>query len=109
MHRIYICLDAVVNNLLIYALPSGELGNTTGNLQPPPQPSCRISNFPLQSWVNIAVSVYNRAIDVYMDGKLQRSCVLAGTPMFPEDGINTLTLGFAGGGSCRVWLVALRS
>ena len=88
----YISLDAVVNNLLIYALPSGELGNGNGNLQPPPEPSCRISNFPLQSWVNIGVSVYNRAIDVYMDGKLVRTCPLINVAA-PISGTDIVTTG----------------
>jgi hypothetical protein len=37
---------------------------------------CKVSNFPIQSWVNISVSVYNRAVDVYIDGKLVKTCPL---------------------------------
>lgn len=36
--------------------------------------TCSVTNFPLQTWVNISVSVYNRAIDLYIDGKLIRTC-----------------------------------
>ena len=36
--------------------------------------TCSVTNFPLQTWVNISVSVYNRAIDVYIDGKLIKTC-----------------------------------
>ena len=36
--------------------------------------TCNVTNFPLQTWVNISVSVYNRAIDVYIDGKLIKTC-----------------------------------
>ena len=39
-------------------------------------PTCSITNFPVQSWVNISISVYNRAVDVYIDGKLVRTCSL---------------------------------
>ena len=38
--------------------------------------TCSITNFPVQSWVNISISVYNRAVDVYIDGKLVRTCSL---------------------------------
>jgi hypothetical protein len=36
--------------------------------------TCNVTNFPLQTWVNISISVYNRAIDVYIDGKLIKTC-----------------------------------
>jgi hypothetical protein len=38
--------------------------------------SCDISELPLQRWVNIAVAVNGKIVDVYIDGKLSRSCVL---------------------------------
>jgi hypothetical protein len=89
----YIALDAVVNNLLIYALPYGEIQTSgNGNLQPPPNASCKVSNFPIQSWVNIGVSVYNRAIDVYMDGKLVRTCPLINVAA-PISGTDIVTTG----------------
>jgi len=39
--------------------------------------TCGVTNFPLQTWVNISVSVYNRAIDVYIDGKLIKTCSMS--------------------------------
>lgn len=42
--------------------------------------TCRVSNIPLQKWVNLIVSVYGRSLDVYVDGKLVRTCVLPGVP-----------------------------
>jgi hypothetical protein len=39
---------------------------------------CTIKNFPLQSWVNLTISLYGRTLDVYIDGKLVRTCVLPG-------------------------------
>lgn len=38
--------------------------------------SCDISEIPLQRWVNITVAVNGKIVDVYIDGKLSRSCVL---------------------------------
>lgn len=39
---------------------------------------CTIENFPLQSWVNLIISLYGKTLDVYIDGKLVRTCVLPG-------------------------------
>ena len=39
---------------------------------------CPIQNFPLQKWVNLIVSAYGRTLDVYIDGKLIKTCVLPG-------------------------------
>lgn len=41
---------------------------------------CWINNIPLQAWTNIIVSVNNRAMDLYLDGKLVRTCILPGVP-----------------------------
>lgn len=38
--------------------------------------SCDLPEVPLQRWVNITVAVNGKTVDVYMDGKLARSCVL---------------------------------
>lgn len=45
-----------------------------------PNEGCDISNIPLQKWVHIAYVLNNRTVDIYVDGKLERSCVLRGVP-----------------------------
>ena len=40
--------------------------------------SCGISNVPIQRWCNLLMSVYGRTLDLYLDGKLVRTCVLPG-------------------------------
>ena len=40
--------------------------------------TCTVSNIPIQRWVNLIVSVYGRSLDVYIDGKLVRTCLLPG-------------------------------
>lgn len=40
--------------------------------------SCAIANVPIQRWVNLLVSAYGRTLDLYVDGKLVRTCVLPG-------------------------------
>jgi len=43
------------------------------------QPICDLPEIDLQRWVNVTVSVNNKTVDVYIDGKLSRSCVLPDT------------------------------
>jgi hypothetical protein len=54
--------------------------------------SCSVTNFPLQTWVNISVSVYNRAIDVYIDGKLIKTCSMT-TVASPISTSSTIFIG----------------
>ena len=46
---------------------------------------CVVRNFPLQSWVNLIISLYGRTLDVYVDGKLVRTCVLPGVAKVNPD------------------------
>jgi hypothetical protein len=39
-------------------------------------PTCDLVEVELQRWINITVVLSGRSVDVYMDGKLARSCVL---------------------------------
>lgn len=40
------------------------------------EPICDLAELDLQRWLHIVVTVSNRTVDTYMDGKLARSCVL---------------------------------
>ena len=40
--------------------------------------NCSIANVPIQRWCNLLISVYGRTLDIYLDGKLVRTCVLPG-------------------------------
>ena len=40
--------------------------------------TCSVANVPIQKWVNLVVSVYGRSMDLYIDGKLVRTCLLPG-------------------------------
>lgn len=66
-----LAFDSTRNDLLIYV---GSIHDRTVDHETPP--TCSITNFPLQSWVNIGISVYGRAVDVYIDGKLVKTCSL---------------------------------
>ena len=45
---------------------------------------CVIRNVPIQRWANIIISLYGRTLDVYLDGKLVRTCFLPGVPKFEQ-------------------------
>jgi hypothetical protein len=51
--------------------PSTAGGNTVVN-------TFSIENIPIQKWVNLVISVYGRTMDLYIDGKLVRTCLLNG-------------------------------
>lgn len=53
-----------------------------------PNEGCDIKNIPLQKWVHIAYILNNRTVDIYIDGKLERSCVLRGVPKLNDDPVH---------------------
>ena len=57
--------------------------------------NCDIPNVEFQRWVCIVVAINGKTCDVYMDGKLARSCVLEN--YFNVDSAYALTVGEAGG------------
>lgn len=68
-----IVLGAIENNVKIettvYPSSTSDSGSTH---------TCNVANVPIQKWVNLIVSLYGRTLDVYIDGKLTRTCVLPG-------------------------------
>jgi hypothetical protein len=74
-----VVLGAVENNVSV------SLGCYPGANQEPTTPggntvvhSCSVANVPIQKWVNLIVSVYGRSMDLYINGKLVRTCLLPG-------------------------------
>jgi hypothetical protein len=37
---------------------------------------CQVNQVPLQRWVNIVISVNGEGVDVYLDGKLVKTCLI---------------------------------
>ena len=74
-----VVLGATQNNLMV------ALGCYPGADQQPTSPhgktvvhTCGVGNIPIQRWVNLVLSVYGRTMDLYIDGKLVRTCLLPG-------------------------------
>ena len=78
---------------------------TTGSViaEPTAIHRCMVANIPIQKWVNVLISTYGRSLDIYIDGKLVRTCVLPGvarietsTPVYvtPNGGFSGWTAKF---------------
>jgi hypothetical protein len=93
-----IYLDPTKNDLIISV--EHQSGTELGGNSPPSSSdddtfgTCRVSNIPLQRWVCINLSLYNNIMDVYIDGKLYKSCVTNG---FPKPNNEPMYFGFDGG------------
>jgi hypothetical protein len=59
---------------------------------------CDLPEIDLQRWVNITVAVNGRTVDVYMDGKLARSCVLPSFYKVDAGGYSAYLLAYGGFG-----------
>ena len=68
-----IVLGAIENNVKIETTVYASAQSTSGSTH-----TCNVANVPIQRWVNLIVSLYGRTLDVYIDGKLVRTCVLPG-------------------------------
>tara|TARA_Y100000389_G_scaffold67146_1_gene63375 strand:- start:1003 stop:1728 length:726 start_codon:yes stop_codon:yes gene_type:complete len=55
---------------------TNDVYNGLAGRPPSKDHNCTIENFPLQRWVNLIVSLNNRTLDLYLDGKLVRTCIL---------------------------------
>lgn len=60
-------------------------------------PMCDVQDIDLQRWINITISVNGRIVDVYYDGKLNRSCVLPNLPAASDTGAQVVITGKKGG------------
>jgi hypothetical protein len=56
---------------------ASEIGET-GNSSTAIVHTCTVANIPIQKWVHFTMSVYNRTMDIYLNGKLVKTCLLPG-------------------------------
>ena len=54
--------------------PAGHSGSTDDVFV------CEVPDIPLQSWVSVSLTVFSRNLDIYINGKLVKSCLLSGVP-----------------------------
>jgi len=87
-----IALGAFQNNLEIslQTYPDSNNAETSSISQ---THNCNIKNVPIQSWVNALISVNGRTLDVYIDGKLVRTCVMPGVAKIATNSPVSITPG----------------
>jgi hypothetical protein len=76
-----VTLGALQNNLdiALTVYPGIDNANLDGDLNNNSKVhNCSIANIPIQKWVHLLISVHSRTLDVYLDGKLVRTCILPG-------------------------------
>ena len=62
---------------------------------------CEVPNIPLQSWFSVSLTVFERNLDVYLNGMLVKSCFMSGVPkpavgdiqVTPEGGFSGMVCG----------------
>ena len=59
--------------------------NTSNLSHLDPNDQCDIMELPLQRWVHVGIVLWNRTTDIYLNGKLVRSCILPNVPRIPWD------------------------
>jgi hypothetical protein len=90
-----IALDGYQNNITVYIQTYPENATNTSAAQVFP---CTLKNIPIQSWVHFIVSVTGRTCDLYLDGKLVKTCVLPGVAKIAANANTVITPkgGFSG-------------
>jgi hypothetical protein len=61
---------------------------------------CEVPNIPLQSWFSVSVTVFGRNVDIYINGKLVKSCFTTGVPKPAYGDINVTPDGGFSGRMC---------
>ena len=79
--RFLMALDNDQNNLTV-AIPDNK------------NPPCTIRNVQLQKWINITMSAYGNTLDLYLDGKLVRTCIMTS----PITSLSSSDMLYIGGG-----------
>lgn len=73
-------------SIWLYPL-TNSLKVVTSTSAPEQVESCDIQNIPLMTWVHIAYVLNNRSVDIYINGKLERSCALRGIPVLDNSSV----------------------
>jgi hypothetical protein len=68
-------------NVQVLVYPSEETGGApTEGASVSDAFTCTVENVPIQTWFSVSVTVFQRNLDIYINGRLVKSCVLPGVP-----------------------------
>jgi hypothetical protein len=65
-----------------------------------PSSTCDVKDIPLQKWVNVCITMSGKTLDVYLDGKLVKTCVYKN--FFKVDSANGVAIRFLQGVTTQV-------
>lgn len=63
---------------------------------------CEVPNIPLQTWFSVGLTVFGRNMDIYIDGKLVKSCFMTGVPKPATGDIQITPNGGFSGNICNL-------
>lgn len=64
----------------LYAIDQSAASAEPGSNSTGDSFTCSVENVPLQSWFSVSTTVFQRNLDIYINGRLVKSCVLPGVP-----------------------------
>ena len=64
--------------------------------------TCSVENVPLQSWFSVSITVFQRNMDIFINGRLVKSCVLQGVPRIAVGDLILADNGGFSGSICNV-------
>jgi hypothetical protein len=101
------------DNTLKVSISVFPTGNNASKTEPAPATGsgastddvfvCEIPNIPLQAWFSVSVTVFGKNADIYIDGKLVKSCMLPGVPKPAVGDIQISPNGGFSGYVCNVY------
>jgi hypothetical protein len=82
------------NQILFQMALDNDQNNLTVVIPDNKNPPCTIRNVQLQKWINLTMSVYGNTLDLYLDGKLVRTCIMTS----PITSLSSSDMLYIGGG-----------
>lgn len=82
------------NQILFQMALDNDQNNLTVVIPDNKNTPCTIRNVQLQKWINLTMSVYGNTLDLYLDGKLVRTCIMSS----PVTSLSSSDMLYIGGG-----------
>ena len=86
-----VSLAPMQNNLIVRVKKTNQT-----NGQPNLPFECEVVNIPIQKWINIITTLQGSSLDIYINGKLVKTCIVDGEPSVQNNVPVMLTPGVAG-------------